>query len=373
MEKDCPRLGAHAFFTAGYLSPMQLLMSINRIIIRKGISWFHRWVGLSLGLLFVGYGLTGSYIVFMDEFEALLKPSVKYAQAPLEQVSLAQLAVSAQLPEGSLRIRVPENPWRTVEFLFHRDPALRLTEYIDPTTGQSVASHRWSSTLTGIFYSFHHDLFLGPDGKTVTAIQAVLVWLMLMIGLWLWVWVPIRVQPLSEGLKPAAFMRARTVLRRYLELHKFVGIYTLIALLVVVSSGIVIARPDWFMTLQKPAPLPEASYRYAAIDEAIARSGLPARGHQIRIRAESVTLTRMDNGHAYLLDIAQQRFLPRHQEARSSRIYDFIRDVHGGRYWGGNGAWLTFVTGFLPLLFYVTGVIVWWKKRRNRQRNQRRS
>ncbi|RYZ85242.1 MAG: PepSY domain-containing protein [Proteobacteria bacterium] len=34
-----------------------------------------------------------------------------------------------------------------------------------------------------------------------------------------------------------------------------------------------------------------------------------------------------------------------------------------GNFWGITGEVLVFVSGILPLFFYVTGFYVWWKKR----------
>lgn len=240
------------YSTAG--KPYHPCMRTIRKSPRKALVWLHRWVGLTLGLVFVGYGLTGSYIVFMDELEALYNPEVKYASAPTETIALAALARAAELPEGALRIRVPSDPERSIEFLFHQEPSERLTEYIDPARMQRIGTHRWASSLTGVLYSFHHDLFLGKPGKTVTAIQASIVLAMILIGLWLWL--PARGQRVRDGFTATAFTRVRGRLRRYLELHKLAGIYTVLLLVMTVGSGIFIARSDWFVQLQKPAPLP---------------------------------------------------------------------------------------------------------------------
>lgn len=335
-------------------------MRTIRISPRKALAWVHRWVGLTLGLVFVGYGLTGSYIVYMDEFESWLKPTVKYASAPVAQPSIAALAEAVGLSEGALSVRVPADPARAIEFRFHKDPTQRLTEYLDPAQMARIGTHAWSSSLTGVLYTFHHDLFLGKLGKTVTAWQASLVFIMLLAGLVLWV--PIAGQRMRAALKPDGFLRARSTLRRYLELHKFVGIYALLLLLITVGFGIVIARPDWFLSFETQPPLASEATRYEALESAIERAGLPPRGYQLRIRAESVTLTRSD-GSAYMLNPQQGRFEP-----RVDGPYDFIRDVHGGRYWSGQGALITFVAGLLPLFFYITGLVVWWRKRQNRTR-----
>lgn len=338
-------------------------MILNWRRFRQSCRWFHRWVGLTLGLVFVFYGLTGSYIVFMDEIEAWIDPSMKHSQSSSHDISLAELARIAQLPEGALRIRMPEDPTRNIEFLFNREKHLRVTEYIDPALKEHVGQRKWSSSLTGILYSFHHDLFLGDPGKRVTAIQASVIFMMLLVGLWLWL--PRRGQR-AAALTPQALKHARGTLRTHLELHKFVGIYVFLLLLMAVGSGIFIAQTQWFLAMSKPSPLPAGSVTYAIIDDAIRTTGLSPRGNQIRIRDESVTLTRND-GSAYLLDITSNRFVPRTHAESSNRIYDFIRDIHGGRYWGRYGAGVTFIIGLLPLLFYITGFVIWQKKRAHKR------
>lgn len=343
-------------------------MILNWNAARRVSRWFHRWVGLTLGLVFVLYGLTGSYIVYMDEIEAWMDPSMKRSIASTPDVSLAALAAATQLPEGALRIRIPESPTRNIEFLFHREAHLRMTEYVDPSSMEHVGQRHWASSLTGFLYRFHHDLFLGKPGKTVTAVQALFVFAMLVMGLVIW-W-PKR-GARARALTPDALRHARTTLKQYLELHKLVGVYVTLLLLMAVGTGIFIARPDWFLTFGAPAPpMPAHSIQYAALDEAFARAGLAQRGSTLRLRPESVTLYRAD-GAVYLLDAAEGLFVPRVQASTTERIYDTLRDVHAGRYFGRYGSGVTFMIGLLPLLFYVTGVYIWWKKRAFRLRAAR--
>lgn len=338
----------------------------NLNALKRAARLLHRWVGLTVGLVFVGYGLTGSYIVFMDEIEAWMDPSMKRSIAATPHVSLGALAQANDLPEGALRVRIPEDPTRNVEFLFNREQHTRYTAYIDPATQEQVGTRLWANSLSGFLYRFHHDLFLGGPGKTVTAIQASFVLSMLLVGLWLW-W-PRRGER-ARALTAKPLSHARGTLRTHLELHKLAGIYASLLLVMAVSTGIFIARSDWFITRPALPPLPPSAISYAAIDRAFVNAGLQPRGSTVRIRAESVTVFH-HTGTAYLLDAEAGLFVPRPGAKGSDIVYDTLRDIHAGRYFGSYGAVITCIVGLLPLMFYITGLTIYWKKRGHRRAAQ---
>lgn len=44
--------------------------------LRHALSWAHRWLGLTGGIVMVLIGLTGSFIVFYREIDAALNPAL---------------------------------------------------------------------------------------------------------------------------------------------------------------------------------------------------------------------------------------------------------------------------------------------------------
>lgn len=337
--------------------------------------WTHRWFGIVAGLFFVLLGLSGSYLVYGDTFEGWRTPEMRLASQPAEHVSLDQAVRAAKAALGTeqdpARVNVPADADRTVELYFtlpSHGPGFLLS-YVDPSNGEARGSVLRSKTPRGFLFSFHHDLFMGRTGRTIIGVAGALMLVLLLSGLYLW-W-PRR--GFWRAFRPG---RMITALQTNLELHKLAGIYSVLLMLVVTFSGVYVARPDWFQGTPPPpsgrTPMAETeTVNFAAVDAAIAQSGLPTRGIALRVdRKNAMVNAAFGEGvrlgrHSF--DARDGTWMTANAASTGSHRDTQYR-LHAGYFWGAVGKPLVFLAGLLPLFFYATGIFVWWKKRSPRRR-----
>ena len=81
--------------------------------LRIALVRLHRWLGLSLGILLVVIGLTGSFAVFYREIDAALNPSLYTPAGPQHGLKAAEVmriaAIADQAPIRS--IIPPDRTW----------------------------------------------------------------------------------------------------------------------------------------------------------------------------------------------------------------------------------------------------------------------
>lgn len=351
-------------------------------LVRKIMLWSHRWLGIVVGIHFVLLGLSGSYLVYTEEIDALIKPQLKVASGPAQVASLDVLADNAREALGvdgnPMRITLasPESGWNhRLMFNVPKGEQKRrfVTAYMDAATFEYKGSEIFKETLGGWLFVFHHDLFSGPLGRTIVAVTGVLSMIMLLGGLYLW-W-PTKGKSWKRALR---YNRQKSFLGFNLELHKFLGFYSLIVMVIVTFSGIYLARPDWFFPRGERgggpggAGGPQVTVSFAAVQpqlEALLRTG---QIEQMRVDAKEGKLSGLArdessgiSGWEWNLntgELLRTRFLK--DRDFKARFGDLQHAWHAGDFWGELGRFLVFLSGILPLLFYFTGVYFWWKKKK---------
>ena len=170
---------------------------------RKGILWLHRWIGLTVALLAVFSGVTGSALVFRPEIEAGTDALARVTTAPTKCASFQQILENVQRA----------HPGNAVQYLFlarkeglahvawMRDHELRV--YVDPYTGvvrgQRQAGEDWLDKLAEL----HIRLLSGDAGHNIIGWGGAGLLAMSLSGLILW-W------PRKGGLRKAfRFRRVR--------------------------------------------------------------------------------------------------------------------------------------------------------------------
>ncbi|MGE4107998.1 MAG: PepSY-associated TM helix domain-containing protein [Bacteriovoracia bacterium] len=350
--------------------------------VRRFSRWLHRWFGLTVGVVFVLLGLSGSYLAYRDVWGPAFddQPSARSGELARE-FSLAEWVKTARAESGlasdPLSVRLPEQPGRALEVTFNRNPGAGgpggpggndpWAVYLDPATGAYLGATAPRETFTGVLYAFHHDLFLGSTGKTALAGIGWTLMVLLAVGLLL-AW------PRTGGwrglLQKPSFSNTSIFHTRF-------GIYSLGLLAIVTGSGAFIARSDWFLG---PRPVPPSvrsgskdtgGMDFARFDAALAREAIPVQGAWIRRDRRTGAWT-VSTGQGEGDSLRRYRYDPGTgalaQEVptapRGGRAVGvFLHDLHEGKVGGPLGRALIFLSGWLPLAFYGTGVLIWWRRR----------
>jgi len=362
----------------------------------------HLWLGLILGVPLIVIGVTGSVLVYHDELEDLFGPEKRHATvAEGEPHSLADVLAAARrlAPDEMtpLFLSVPEEAGAPAVVRFgrpgQRGPGGGVAVEVDPVSLQAAALEpAGSGGLIRTFHMLHGSLMVREYGRDIVGWLGVVMVALGVSGLVLW-WP-------KPGRWRAAFVvkRGARGLRLHRDLHGVVGIWGLVVFIVVSISGVYLSFPEALGNAVR-AVLPARDMRGFAtdirvapvegtapldIDAAVALAvaatgdgrmrfvGLPARADQ----PYRITLARPDDEPgAPAVTAFIDPWAGRIAELRDPRDFTpgetlmaWQRPLHEGGGLGSTWRFLVFLSGLLPLLFAVTGVSMWWLKRRARRR-----
>jgi uncharacterized iron-regulated membrane protein len=371
----------------------------RRAALRRLVVQLHLWVGLTAGLVVSVVGVTGSLYVFAPEVTAALHADVWRVPADAPRLSDAELVRRVEAGTGA-RIESLQWPLRGRDVwwikLFGRDAWV----FADPRTGAVLATDR---SLPAVhFFAWvleaHTSLTLGEAGYLITGGASLLLALALVSsGLFLW-W-PRR----RAAVRRAVTVRWRgaTWRRRLYDLHNVGGAYAAAVMVVLALTGAYWSFPDASQRLvdavtgsprdaafpATPAEEPRSAWspgaRPLSLAEVLAATDTLFPGHARR----NLWMTADTAGVLYLSWIRNPRvaaggeyrpmvWLDRYTGA-PLRVYDparaplgtrvtnvWLPPVHYGEVGGLPTRVLAFAGGLAPAGLWVTGALMWWRRRR---------
>ncbi|MGR9013798.1 MAG: PepSY-associated TM helix domain-containing protein [Gammaproteobacteria bacterium] len=380
--------------------PAKTIHQSRRIQWRKCWLSFHLYLGLSLGLLFVLAGLTGSVLVFYVELDEILNPklhlSATQAQQSPQSYEAAFQAIRQAHPErnASWRLEMPRHK-QTMLMARYYKPVEKtglsfapLIVWVNPYNAEVISSRFWGEfTMTWLF-DLHYALLLDSTGKTLMGISGFLLLILLITGIYLW-W------PASGKWRQAlSIKRSASMPRLIFDLHKTHGVYSFAILLLILVSGVILELPAMFKpTINSLSPLYQAEANPSVYQAGYSRISLD---HAVAVALDRypeaalrwIETPDSQNG-SYRIMLYQQgepsfRFpkttvwvdqyrgtVLSTRNPRLERIGDtfinWLHPLHNGEIAGMTGRLLVFASGFIPAILYVTGLIRWRQKRRARR------
>jgi len=363
--------------------------------IRSALLWVHRWIGLTLGVIFVVVALSGSLLLFQPQFFRLAYGSMIPRDLPQEMrtidrwISNGRAAVPKLIgPVAIWGPHVEHNVSDAGMMVFAGGTpggfgkAGLVGVLVVPNTGAilGVIDIDRSPVYAPVF--LHHQLWAGPGGAIVTGIMALFTALALFIAIYLW-W-PGRAR-VRQKLSPAPMRINFTTAAR---LHEWLGIWIVAVLIVLAISGLYLAQPEWM----KPAlaVLPDApaianstprdpAQCAAAIgfDQAIARAGQFARGETLAaIQTEdlktwdvifrepgSSAALRQTHVRADLNCGAVELLHSPASHGTRTGVESWLTSLHDGTAFGMPGRILVALSGIAPLVLFWSGIRMWLRRR----------
>jgi uncharacterized iron-regulated membrane protein len=360
---------------------------------RSTLQTIHLWTGLVLSIPLVLIGLSGSALLVQRE---ILAHSVPAASAKGERQSIAAIIAAAQpaLPDlTAARVDLPSAAGYPAAVLFPTAdrPARTIAVYVDPVSlkvlGTSGVAPR--GPMANSLVSIHAFLMTPPRyGIALVGWIAVAMTFMGLSGLLLW-WP-------RQGRWRNAFWIAKGAegLRFNLDLHQTLGFWGLVVFLIMSVSGIYLAFPQTFYaTVAYVLPVglgsgdPAAAYSREKgafdADHALAAALVAVQG----ARPVTLQLSRRQ-GNPIVVEMENAGFGP--SSPRILATYDstgtiaYVDDPRGYSlgdkflnlqqplHFATGMGWLweiaVFVSGLTPLILAITGVNIWWLRRRARKR-----
>lgn len=349
----------------------------------------HISLGLTLGLLWVLLGLTGSICVYRDELDTLLNPHLvlddtRGAYLPLDKL-MAAVRAAHPARHAEWVLELPRRADGMVTAWYEKphetfgEGYAPLMVSVNPYTGAIVANRFWGHTVVTWVDDWHTHLQAGLSGGRVVGGLGVLLALSVGSGLWLW-W------PGWSGLRRAFRVRPDLGWRRLLhDLHGLTGLAFAPLLLLLALTGVHLAYPAALEAMAGAAgmghgedgppirstavpnnhpvslaeavviargPFPHADVRRIAPpvgEDGTYRVNLRRPG-EVNIR-HPVTMVWIDRWSGQIRDVRNPSRL-----SGSQQFVTGLWPLHTGERFGAFGRWLWCVTGVVPLLLYASGL-----------------
>ncbi len=363
----------------------------------------HLWAGLILAIPFILLGISGSILVLQPEAPRWSIPAAT-ATGEIKSAEAILAAAEAVVPAGMRadRVLMPQRSREPASIRFQpidrRERNADLTGpntiYVDPVSlevlGTGVQGR--PAAIFGIMRTLHATLYVRTiSDRSFVGWLGIAMTLLSLSGLVLW-WP-------REGQWKRAFLikRGARGFRLNHDLHAAFGIWTLLLFLVISISGVYLAFPRSFRAavglvlsigynFEDPSaeaanqlPLPQP----LSLDQAIATAqaavpGIVPLNFQLPNRPDSpyvlnfrptalgqgappilVSVDRMNGQIVYVDDFRTYNV--------GEQVVVWQRLLHSGLGLGIAYKILVFLSGFLPLLFGITGFRMWWLKRSQRR------
>lgn len=157
--------------------------------IRKLILTTHGVIGIAIGLLLTVISLTGSAIVFHQELDRTINPSLMRVvpQAKLVSIDKIVAPVQAAYPDFPLElIRFPQTSDGSYQVTIKAKDGESLDIFVNPYTAKVLGARKWERSLMGFLYNLHYKLALGQVGEVIVGVTGLLFLLIVITGTMLW-------------------------------------------------------------------------------------------------------------------------------------------------------------------------------------------
>lgn len=359
----------------------------------------HTYLGLSIGVLWILVGLTGSILVFYLQLDLWLNPDITTTSSqPVTSQQAVFDTLSAEYPDrqASWRIEQPLHAgwpimarYYTPEETAHLQFA-PLMVTLDPSTLNVSSQRFWGEFLMTWIYNLHYNLLLDKIGKTLIGLFGLVSLISLISGLILW-W-----PGWQKLLKVLSWRLRSSTAKKVFDLHILSGSYGFILLLMLSLTGAALALPTQTHGILKKFSTLYSTQNHTLPSDTIASTVLTA-DDAVAIARQSFPEAELrwiespgNNKHSWRVVFYQtgepSRRFPRTQvwinpsngnliavrngltDSTGDKILNWLHPLHNGEVFGLTGRLLVFISGLLPLILFVTGLMRWQQKRRAKQR-----
>lgn len=371
--------------------------------LRTALSTLHRWVGLILGGVLVLAGLTGSLLAFDHELDgwlnsAMLRNAAGVCAAPLPP-SAAARAVQQAWPGASVNaVALPDMPADSYRVQFKHASAADNEAGVDACSGQLLASRNRDAValdrahIMPLLLRWHMTLLQGKTGREVLGWLAVAWIALLLAGVYL-AWP----RP-GHWRRSVSVTRGVGAFRTSYELHRAAGLISAVFLLGVAGTGFFMGLPQLGRQLVASVATVPADARTAALapltagEPELGWDGAAAKARELSPPTATLVMLRRDAARGVYQ--ARMRRADDWQPVGTLRLFIDMRSgervsvadplsgtagqrflalmfpLHSGSLFGLPTRILTAVLGLLPLLFFVTGLVIWISRRRLKHRGR---
>ncbi|MGF2037471.1 MAG: PepSY-associated TM helix domain-containing protein [Nostoc sp. CmiVER01] len=337
----------------------------------------HSSIGIVMGLLLMVISFSGASIVFHEELDRTLNPSLWSVTPQGTQISpdLMLDSVGKEFPNFSVQsIRWPQKPDESYLLEVKAKDGKELQTFVNPYTGEVLGSRVWERSLIGFLYALHHDLFIGKVGMVIVGITGISLLLMAFTGAILWPgW-----RKLTTGFK----IRWNTPLALVsYDIHKVAGIVSHFFLLIIPFTGVLIVIVHFLPMFNQPVQVqPAPQQAPVAFSELLRKADMAmpdgkttyvsfseAQPQNLTFRKK---LPNQQTGyfdfstvelHRYSGEVLQVNKVSKPKDAMSKMLI-ILADFHFGIFGGLLTRILYMLIGLMPTVLLITGMITWQRR-----------
>ncbi len=360
--------------------------------VRHYLRTAHLWLGLLLCIPIVVIGISGSALLIQSHFWTRSFPAATATgskQTIVRAIEVARAAGPADARVGRVDLSLRAGEPVTVQLNPPGRGVRAVRVYVDPVSLEVLGTQEAvpRGEALGFLINIHSFLMMRSYvGVKIVGALGVAMILMGLSGLVLW-W------PKKGQLRRAFLVRrGARGLSLYLDLHHAAGIWTFAVLMLMSVSGVYLCFPQTVTAalntvmpsalgsgepvagfVPTPGPLdPDMAVASAvrAVADARAVSVLMPEqsGRPVLVSLETtrfggatqpqilVTLDQATGDIAYVDDPRDHGIV--------EQVVNFQNALHYGAAYGTLWKAVVFVSGFLPLFFAITGLSIWWARRR---------
>jgi len=143
----------------------------------------HRWLGLTVGIVAIIIGITGSILVFYQEIDAsLLSQRVGQIESTGDRLSLEIILEKVQANyqerqdikfDGISPLEKPDII--QVSFTDKQDVSTEVN--VNPYTGEVLSTRVWDTSFFGRVFQLHYALLAGNVGMVIAGIAALFMFI----------------------------------------------------------------------------------------------------------------------------------------------------------------------------------------------------
>jgi uncharacterized iron-regulated membrane protein len=369
---------------------MQLL--IRRPLQRTTWIKVHLYLALSAGFFLALMGLSGSLSLYHEDIDELLNPQLVIEEPQDKYQSLDRIMASVRAAHpnryGSWTLEMPRTPHSMITAWYDKPTETYFELYaplmvsVNPYTGEVVASRFWGQTAATWLLDLHTQLRLGRLGWNAVGVLGLLLIVSCGSGLYLW-WPGIRA--LGQAFK---FRHQSGMMLLAFDLHRLLGLFSAVALIVLASTGVLLSYPFVLETLAGASGMEHGETGRTITSTAIpnnhptglAAASFVAQGPFPRAELRRVTTPAGDTG-IYRINLRQRSEINRRhpyttvwvdrwsgqiKEVRNPDRFStgetfatWIWPLHTGEALGATGRLAWFLAGLSLFVLYVSGLLRW--------------
>ena len=361
-------------------------MSPSTIRLRRAWFQIHKWVGILLAVLIIPLSLSGAALVWHDWLDEQVNPQ-RYSEvsAPLLAPSAYTASANKLLKPGE-RIASVSFPDEAGSVQITVSKAAkgggrpqRSWIWLDPKTAEPIERAGMNEGIVRVLHSLHGSLMVPGVGRQIVGWIGVAMLLSSLTGLWLW-W------PLKGSVTRGLRWDRRPDFNS--NLHHLGGFWIALPLAVLSATGVWISFPAVFNrfsvapqasasgpggpgAMALPLMLPRQS-----VDQAASAAQVAGNGRITNIawptdkKAEWSVMVK-GKGAPTEVKVQDLDASTRLSSPKPETVARTMRRIHDGT--GMPLVWqiIIFVGGILPAILAVTGILMWLRTRRRRDKYRR--